>query len=473
MPRKPKPPVRQVLLVPVNGKQVTVYLHPPSGSRMTWYAYWQGLGNPKSTGQTTIEEATAAAQAMLTNGGKMAAAADAILSDEEFEAIQRRHFDKKTDPAARVRAEKTLEDCLNAIAAFKAITGLNPIASATPDDCERFQIEALQRPKNWRQKYPKSKDKVGRLSPNTVLKWSRSLQAAFERANRNANRRKCVRGVVDASKLLASNPWSQFSWVDGVQPPIRQFDSEELLSLLDYLETDWKEVPLGALAAKVFLWSSARKLEVASLQWSQVRTIGQEFHFQIVGKWGVERWFRLPDGVYREMLLHRAESPYVFASYNDQIRSCHADRPGTVRKITREYDAKNFGRWFYERIKEWSKDSTKGTAFVHVFRKTTLQHARRGEDINRQVAADARVGETVLMTNYVKETDEEMRQKSNRTYQRILASLSPEVARRYGYIEANITDLARRLQAATEAQDWPLVAALAARLGQGRRPGVG
>jgi hypothetical protein len=40
-----------------------------------------------------------------------------------------------------------------------------------------------------------------------------------------------------------------------------------------------------------------------------------------------------------------------------------------------------------------------------------------------------------MMASYVKETDEQMRQKSNRTFSRILASLSPDVARRYGRIE--------------------------------------
>ena len=60
------------------------------------------------------------------------------------------------------------------------------------------------------------------------------------------------------------------------------------------------------------------------------------------------------------------------------------------------------------------------------------------------------------MANYVEETDEEMRQRSIRTYQRILASLSPEVARRYGHSEDVRTNLDRRIQAAVEAKDWGL-----------------
>src|SRR5437660_1425260 len=74
--------------------------------------------------------------------------------------------------------------------------------------------------------------KLLRVSPNTVLKWSRSLQAAFERANRNAGR-KCVRGVVDERRLLTVNPWNQFTWIGGRSKPIRQFDMDELLSFLD------------------------------------------------------------------------------------------------------------------------------------------------------------------------------------------------------------------------------------------------
>jgi hypothetical protein len=42
----------------------------------------------------------------------------------------------------------------------------------------------------------------------------------------------------------------------------------------------------------------------------------------------------------------------------------------------------------------------------------------------------------VMMKNYVRETDEEMRQKINRTFARVAASLSLEVAQRYQYKES-------------------------------------
>lgn len=477
MPRKPTL-TKQTIQVIVNGKPIAVVLHPPTAARKSWYAYWNGLVASKSTGQPRLEDAITAAEVMFRrwkagDSGHRAVAVDASLLDADFEAIQLAHFSRRKDPAGQARSAKTLEETLDAIAAFKSITGLEHIAQATPDDCARFQTEALTRPKNWRSQHPKSKKTDECISPNTVLKWSRSLQAAFERANRSAGK-KCVRGVVDEGKLLPTNPWTQFGWrVEATKRPIRQFDSDDLLSLLTHLEADWVGVPLAALAAKVFLWSACRKLEVASLTWDALRPVGSEVHFEVVGKHGIERWFRVPEPVYRELLAYRTGSPFVFASYTDQIRAVHADNRGCLKKIKDEFLPKNFGRWFYERVKEWSKTHPKGRAFVHHFRKTGLQHARRGEDINRQVAADARVGEGPMMSSYVKETDEEMRARSNRTFRRILASLPPEVARRYGHIEEDRSELEKRLQAATEAKDWGLVAAISARLAQARRPEVG
>ena len=222
MGRKPKVEKRTITVV-VNGTAIPVILHPPKPPRRTWYAYWPGLTTSKSTGQTDFEHAALAVEGMLRNGGKQGHVDDAVLSDEEFVEIQRRHFGKRKDPAAQQRAEKTLASCLEAMSAFRDISGVSPVAMATSDDCERFQVEALTKPRNWRKLYPNSrKDGGGFLTANTVVKWSRELQAAFERANKNAGK-KCVRGAVRPNKLLDSNPWRQFTWIDGTQPTKRRF----------------------------------------------------------------------------------------------------------------------------------------------------------------------------------------------------------------------------------------------------------
>jgi hypothetical protein len=86
----------------------------------------------------------------------------------------------------------------------------------------------------------------------------------------------------------------------------------------------------------------------------------------------------------------------------------------------------------------------------------------------KAVAEDAQVGVSVMMTHYVEEMDEQMRQRSNRTYQRIVASLSPEVRRRYGYAASPTAELEGLIQAAYSARDWQKVAELAAKLEQRR-----
>jgi hypothetical protein len=168
--------------------------------------------------------------------------------------------------------------------------------------------------------------------------------------------------------------------------------------------------------------------------------------------------------VHQELLTLKTSSLFVFAAYSDQIQEVHSERPGTLKKIKAVFDPENFADWFYRRVKEWSKNNPNGRAYVHHFRKTTLQQARKGEDINRQVADDARVGEAVMMASYVTEEDEELRHRSNRTYWRIVASLPPEVARRYGYVESATDRLEQQLQVAIGAKDWTKAKQLASEL---------
>ncbi len=434
MPRKPKREKQQISIV-VNGQPITVIMHPPTGAHKSWRVYWNGLPRARSTGQWRYDDAVAVAENMLRNGGDRIQPKDLVLSDTEFEEIQRRHFGKRKDPAAQVRAQKSLKSCLEAISAFREITGISLVALATPDDCERFQFEALKRAKNWRKLYPKSrKEGVAGIRPNTVVKWLRQLQAAFERANQNGGK-KCVRGVVDESKLLLSNPWKQFTWIDGTEPKKRRFNTEELNSLLDFFEGNWPEVTAAALFAKVSLWMWARRLEVASLCWENLRIVQGEHHFNFVGKRGVRKWARVPVVVYEQLLQIRMGSPYVFAAHNDQLRR-HYQANGNLaamRKVGHQYDPVAFADWFHDKLAEWSKTAPNGHATQHAFRKTGLQFAYRGGVAAKQIAKDASITEAVMLDHYVDDTDDELRMKSNQTFARIAASLPFKVAECYGY----------------------------------------
>jgi hypothetical protein len=72
------------------------------------------------------------------------------------------------------------------------------------------------------------------------------------------------------------------------------------------------------------------------------------------------------------------------------------------------YNPENLANWFYKKIKLWSRTLAKGHATTHLFRKTSLQFVRCDEDINRRIAQDARVSETVLTNHYIQEQDEEL-----------------------------------------------------------------
>jgi integrase len=466
MPRKPKQD-KQSTTVLVNNTPVRVLLHPPTARRKSWYAYWSGLDYSVSTCQARLEDALLAVDFMVKNHGKQPELRHAVLSDDEFVAIQRRHFERKSDEDDKRRAAKSLKNCLEAIKAFKSVTALPNIAGATADDCANFQTKALVLPKNWRQAH-RREDTEGNteaISPNTVVKWLRELQAAFERCNRNAPRKKCVRGVVDERKLLSSNPWHQFTWVEGIDKPPRQFTPDELLSLLTFFETTWRDVPAGALAIKLLLWSWSRRLEIAGLRWDSYRQVQGEHHFETVGKRKVKKWFRVPDGVYRDMLKVRTDSPFVFAGYTEQLRQAHAENPNWLQHV-REFTPATFGQWLYKKVKGWGNP-----AYLHIFRKTSMQYARRGEDIRRDVAAALRVSESVMMKHYVTETDEELRGYSNATYHRIAAGLPKDVARRYGYVIEQT--LESQLQNAIASKQWELAGQLTAKLAKENRSEAG
>jgi hypothetical protein len=163
MPRKPKLEMKKITVV-LDGVPVTVTLHPPQETRKSWYAYWPGLVASKSTGQHSLEDAIVVTEKMVRSwksgqSGKRPTLPDAILSDEEFKAIQCAHFARHHDQAARARAAKTLDDCLEAIDAFRGIINMEPIgfhqpvAAVTPDVCAAFQRKALTLAKNWRKQY--------------------------------------------------------------------------------------------------------------------------------------------------------------------------------------------------------------------------------------------------------------------------------------------------------------------------------
>lgn len=199
--------------------------------------------------------------------------------------------------------------------------------------------------------------------------------------------------------------------------------------------------------------------------------MGKEVHFKTIGKRGVEKWFRISNTVHQELEQLRTESPFVFAIYSDELRQHHAQGPHSHcdRLIADQFSPDNLGNGFYRQLVEWSESLPRGRAYIHIFRKTSLQYARSGEDVNREVARDARLSESVMMSNYVRETDEELRRASNRTYHQILSSLEPSVASRYGHPmqPKKGEELEAELAIATGEKNWDEAARIATELSLG------
>lgn len=142
----------------------------------------------------------------------------------------------------------------------------------------------------------------------------------------------------------------------------------------------------------------------------------------------------------------------------------------SAKRVRADFDPENLGEWMYRQIARWSESLPNGSAYLHVFRKTTLQYAVIAGNGEQEVADDASVSPSVLMTNYARLADQELRHKSNRTFQRIRSSLSLEVAVRYGWQEKPGDGLVEKLDQARQLGDWDAVARLAEELNRMRRP---
>jgi hypothetical protein len=100
-----------------------------------------------------------------------------------------------------------------------------------------------------------------------------------------------------------------------------------------------------------------------------------------------------------------------------------------------------------------------------------LQLAYRGGVADAKIASDASITQGVMLDHYVDDTDEELLLKSNRTFERILASLPLNVAQRYGYnAELEGTGMTSLLKAAVDRQDWAAVEELMAKIKGGGKP---
>ena len=150
-------------------------MFPPKGAGSRVRATGAGLEARKATGHTNFDDAVGAVNDMLGNGGNKGKLKEAILSDEEFDEIQRRHYGKKQKTEAKRRAEKSLvawkpslpfgQSLDSSLSRLQHQAIVNDF-STMPDTSEESAIEVSAT----------ANENVENLSANTVVKWSVALR---------------------------------------------------------------------------------------------------------------------------------------------------------------------------------------------------------------------------------------------------------------------------------------------------------
>ena len=120
----------------------------------------------------------------------------------------------------------------------------------------------------------------------------------------------------------------------------------------------------------------------------------------------------------------------------------------------------------YRQIVKWAKESGYEHAYLHTFRKTTLQYAFTGEHAQQIVAHDASVTPGVMMGNYASAGDEVLRSRSNATYGRINRMFNSDAAIRFGVDVGRIAQLHEQLEMARSQSDWGRVITIAQELNE-------
>lgn len=229
----------------------------------------------------------------------------AVLTWEEWDAIQVRHFAKKKNQKGAV---KTLEECRKAQRLFIKFTGADSASTVDADMAENSMHECGG-----------TQSKLGEnYTANGIRKTLSHMSASFNRCRRTAGK-KCVRGVVAQGKLLMVNPYEEVQWVEADDPDPRHFNRDELRAFLN-----WKY-----LAACPWPPSSPRHRSgqgAASKKCTLFDWIDREGFVTIPdgeAKWAKGRVIRLPATLLADMGRFRTAAPYVWAGYVDQLRAYH------------------------------------------------------------------------------------------------------------------------------------------------------
>jgi len=334
--------------VNVAGRMVQAYLHPPNTVKNPkyWYYSCDEIGaSRRSLKVTTLVDARVAVTSLITDS--LTSVRNAGLSWSEFRAIQVTHFGMR---ANEKKSGRTLEAGNCSLRMFLALVNPESPGDVTPDMVGRFQI--LCREKGY--------------SPATVHKALTHLSSGFNRCCASSGRR-CIRGVVDDSKLLGSNPFMHVRWIEPRVSVKRQFGVDDIKNLMSWPKIG--KIPSSRLFIQVSLWSAGRIEEMTEIkpEWLDgcYLTIPDS-----VAKWGKGRCVRFPESI-------AAQLAKGWRSFPEELRQHHRSvGKSNLAVQVMDFEPRRFQYRMQRIIRDWAyRNNVRGLSH-HSLRRTALQWSR-------------------------------------------------------------------------------------------------
>jgi len=356
------------LTIPTDGELLTVYLHPPGtvGNTRYWaFSCREASITKKSLKCNSLKDAKLTAIKLLTAPkSEDESKSEETLTWGDWDSIQVAYYRKK---ANEKRANRTLEECRKAMRLFVRITGAPDASSVDADMVDRFQSEGVQRKKGDGKPY----------SASTVWKTMAHMSSSFNRCRISAGKR-CVRGVVDQSKLLMVNAFEEVNWIEPTQPRKLQFSREGLKAFLAWAYL--AGCPLLSLFAKVSLWARGRIEEMSELGWDWIDDQGYVGIPDEQAKWGKGKLVKIPLLLVEELRRYRGSGPFVWERYVEQVRDYHRNTGhlASAHKML-DFSPARLKVHFQKQIQRWAKTSENVGLSHHAFRRTGLQWSREGQ----------------------------------------------------------------------------------------------
>ena len=232
-----------------------------------------------------------------------------------------------------------------------------PITRATPDDCAAFQRKALKLPKTTAAShYPRASRRSPPATAPTPSSSGRSPSRRPGSGPGGPAARSASAGVVDERSCWRTTP-------GGSSPGSRASTGPSASSTARSCSPCWTTWSASGPAYRGRADGQGLLLVLRPAVGSIGLTLGpapdasaREWHFQVVGKWGVKKWFRCPQAVPGAARRPHRRPPRL-RRLHGQLRQFHREerpggRPGEL--VNETFSPACLGDWFHERLAEWS-----------------------------------------------------------------------------------------------------------------------